>query len=206
MVRKARNKKRRAGRIGKVKLKTSAYSKYKPPQIRDNAVRSQWDPTKTARINLSSMGLASTVNEKVSRRNIGSTLPKGVDGSALSEEGKKNGRERAVELFDIPESDDVGGGITKIKKRTRADVMLPLSVEDQEYVARCMGRHGTDYRAMARDVKINDMQHTEGKLRKMGARFLLLEGTQRRAEVPENVRHLTAAAGRPEGCGDNGNA
>lgn len=190
MVRKARNKKRRAGRLGKVKLKTSAYSKYKPPQIRDNAVRSAWDPTKTPRINLANMGLASTVNQKVSKRNVGDTLPDGVDEGEL--QLKRSDEKAAVELFDIPESDKMDGFV--IKGRTRANVMLPLSVEDQEYVSRCMAKHGTDYDSMSRDIKLNDMQHTAGKLRKMGARFLLLEEGQRRCEVPENVKNLVVAA------------
>jgi len=181
MVRKARNKKRRAGRIGKVKLKTSAYAKYKPPQICDHAVRSTWDPTKTPRINLANMGLASTVNESVSKRNLGQTLPDGVDGEHLRR--KKEDGKTAIELFDIPESDD-------IPKRTKSQVMLPLSVEDQEYVARCMAKHGDNYSKMSRDIKVNDMQHTENKLRKMGARFLLLEEGQRRVEVPEGVKGL----------------
>lgn len=43
---------------------------------------------------------------------------------------------------------------------------------------------------ISRDIKVNDMQHTENHLRKLGARFLLLNERERRVDVPDSVKHL----------------
>lgn len=86
----------------------------------------------------------------------------------------------AVELFDIPDSDVMG-------KKTNK---MPLSLDDQKYIAKCMSKYGEDYKKMFRDIKVNKMQHTEEKLRKMGARFLLLSEVQRLVEVPNKVKNM----------------
>jgi len=172
MARKAQTKKRRSGRRGKVTLKTHAYSKFKPTQIRDGVVRKNWDPKKSPAANMAGMGLVSPGNAGVGKRR---GLPTAIV-PLISEGG-------AVELFDIPESDVVA-------KKTKAQKMLPVSIEDQEFLVRCLGKHGDDYAVMARDIKTNDMQHTEGRLRKMGARFMLLTTEQLRVEVPERVKGL----------------
>ena len=85
-----------------------------------------------------------------------------------------------IELFDIPDSD------ARPSYRTR----FPLDKDEEEYIAKCMSKHGDDYQAMFRDIKVNQMQHTEQQLRKLGARFLLLTAEQRRVNVPENIKHL----------------
>lgn len=83
-----------------------------------------------------------------------------------------------IELFDIPDSD------TPKQKRH------PLSLDDETYIAACMARWGDDYKRMFRDTKTNSLQHTEEKLQKMGARFILLTSEQRRVPVPDRVVHL----------------
>uniref|UniRef100_A0A7S1ZIL3 Nucleolar protein 16 n=1 Tax=Trieres chinensis TaxID=1514140 RepID=A0A7S1ZIL3_TRICV len=193
---KARTKKRRAGRIGKVKLKTHAYAKFKPTNISDAKVRAKWDPRKSPAANMASMGLRPRPNEDggstaagVRRRGLPVdplVAPSGVGLGGLGKAGSAEGKgavSNPVELFDVPESD-------VIPAKTKALRMLPVSVEDQEYLAKCMGKHGTDYGKMFRDTKVNNMQHTEGKLKKMCARFLLLTPDQLRVEVPEKVQHL----------------
>ena len=89
-------------------------------------------------------------------------------------------KSKAVELFDIPESDI-------IPKKTKAQRMLPVSINDQKYMIRLLTKYGTDYYKMARDIKLNDMQHTESYLKKLGSRFCLLSETQRRVEIPDHV-------------------
>jgi hypothetical protein len=81
----------------------------------------------------------------------------------------------AVELFEIPDSDEMG------KKANK----MPLNEEDQKYIVKCMSKYGEDYTSMFRDIKVNKMQHTEQKLRKMGARFMLLSNEQRLVEAPK---------------------
>jgi nucleolar protein 16 len=85
-----------------------------------------------------------------------------------------------IELFDVPESD-------RPKER-----QFPLDKDEEEYIARCMSRHGNDYAQMFRDIRTNKMQHTEAKLRKLGARYLLLTPEQRRVDVPDRIKPLLA--------------
>ena len=89
-------------------------------------------------MNMSALGLVSQVNGEVAQR--GNAIP----ASSAS----------AVELFDIPESDNV------IPKKTKSLSMLPVSVEDQKYIVKLMERYGDDYERMARDIKRNNMQHS----------------------------------------------
>jgi hypothetical protein len=85
-----------------------------------------------------------------------------------------------VELFDIPNSDEL-----REQKRQRR---CPLNQEEQKYIAKCMSKYGEDYGKAF--WKLNYMQHTETQLRKMGARFLLLNEEQRVIELPEKVKPL----------------
>jgi hypothetical protein len=86
-----------------------------------------------------------------------------------------------VELFDIPDSDELG---QQQQKRR------PINEEDQKYIAKCMSKYGDDYGRSFRDIKINYMQHTENQLRKLGARFLLLSPDERLVDVPKKVESL----------------
>lgn len=103
----------------------------------------------------------------------------------------KSNSKKAIELFDIPESDNMNG-IMMLPGKTFAQRKLPVSVEDQKYIRKCLARHGDDYYAMMRDIKTNDMQYTETKLKKMAARFFLLTRDQVKVEVPEKITHLMA--------------
>ena len=123
------------------------------------------------------MGLTAKVNADINSRGISSSS------TASDDDGKK----KAVDIFDIPDSD-------VIPKKTLSQRMLPLSIEDQTYMAKCMKKYGDDYTKMSRDIKINDMQHTEHKLRKLGARFLLLNTEHRRTEIPDKVQHLVQSS------------
>jgi hypothetical protein len=51
-----------------------------------------------------------------------------------------------------------------------------------------MAKHGDDFTAMFRDIKVNNMQYTETQLRKMSSRFLLLDDEQRTVEVPQKIK------------------
>jgi Ribosome biogenesis protein Nop16 len=84
-----------------------------------------------------------------------------------------------IELFDVPDSDAPS-------RRSR----FPLDEEEERYMVKCMTKWGDNYTRMFRDLKVNPMQHTEDKLRKLGSRFLLLSPDQRRMEVPSNIQHL----------------
>lgn len=122
-----------------------------------------WDVSKSPSINLANMGLLARPNQDVERVN---NAP------------KVNTEANVVELFDIPDSDTIN------KK------VHPMPIDDQKYIAKCMAKYADEYEKMFRDIKVNNMQYTEAELRKMGARFLLLDGEQREIELPEKVKGL----------------
>lgn len=128
-------------------------------------VKEHWDASKSPAANLASMGLLARPNQL--EFNKDSTGPATETVASV------------VELFDVPDSDAP-------TRRSR----FPLVAEEEKYIAKCMAKWGDNYTKMFRDLKINKMQHTEGVLRKMGARFLLLTPEQRRVEVPEKVQPL----------------
>ena len=160
------------------------YQFYKPTQINDEAVRAQWDPRKSPAQNMANMGLQAAVNSAIDCRAA----------FALSHVSKTVSERKAIELFDIPESDGMNNvdSITMLPGKTFALRKLPVSIEDQKYIHKCLELHGDDYHGMMRDIKTNVMQHTDVKLKKMAARFYLLANDQLRVEIPEKVRHLMA--------------
>jgi nucleolar protein 16 len=125
-------------------------------------VKEHWDPSKSPTVNLANMGLRAKPNH--------------ADGKVSPTDNSK-----VIELFDIPESDK----LNKPKK-------MPLCEQDQQYIAKCLEKHGDDYHSMFMDTKTNKMQHTETRLRKMASRFLLLESDQRIVELPDKVKHLVS--------------
>mmetsp|Transcript_24121 Transcript_24121/g.67964 ORF Transcript_24121/g.67964 Transcript_24121/m.67964 type:complete len:180 (+) Transcript_24121:81-620(+) len=173
MVKHGRNKKRRAGRIGKTKLKNKNFRRWNPnPKITDKTIKKLWDPSKSPAVNMANMGLVGKPNEiGLNHNNNNST-------SSDSTTTRMN----VIELYDVPDSDGLG---KKKKKRH-----LPLSESEQKYMAKCMAKYGDDYGKMFRDIKINNMQHTENQLRKMGSRFLLLDDDQLLVDVPGKVKTL----------------
>lgn len=183
MARKAGTKKRRSGTTGRSKLKNRTYQFYKPPKIDDNTVRAAWNPRKSAAQNMASMGLQAAVNSDIDARvSVAmSNNPNNVEPDV----------KKAIELFDIPDSDKMND-ITMLPGKTFAQIKLPVSIDDQKYIAGCLAKHGDDYQTMMRDIKTNDMQHTQTKLKKMAARFYLLTEEQLRVEIPEKVRNLMA--------------
>lgn len=156
-----------------LRCQNNTYRRFKPPQFTDETIKKHWDPNKSALANMQSIGLLSHVNSKP-------TTTTTIDEPEQPQSSATTTTKEIVELFDIPESDS----LVKNQKK------LPLGTNDQIYIAKCMTKHGDDYHAMARDIKLNEMQHTEHQLRKMGARFLLLNKQQRRVHVPEKVQHL----------------
>jgi hypothetical protein len=170
MVKHGRNKKRRAGRIGRTKIKNkSAFKRWDPnPKISDPVVRQHWDPSKSPSANLASMGLLAKPNNDA--KNIAPAQR--IEAADVD----------IVSLFDIPDSDEL-----REQKRLRR---CPMEDEEQKYIAKCMSKYGDDYSKAFRDIKVNYMQHTETQLRKLGARFLLLNEHQRSVEVPEKVKAL----------------
>ena len=136
---------------------------------------------------MAAMGLATSVNYTIDAR----------DAFAHAYIKQPTDSSKAIELFDIPESDQLNNDskkeITTLPGKTYSQRTLPVSVDDQKYIIKCLKKHGDDYTAMMRDIKVNDMQHTSTKLRKMAARFYLLSEEHIRVDIPDNVRPLMKA-------------
>lgn len=175
MVKHGTNKKRRSGRTGRTKIKNRANFKRWDPdlhkKIKNPVVREHWDPSKSFTANLAAIGLVGNPNDDVRNINPSQKL-KAVTNVSV------------VELFDIPDSDEMG---------QQKEKRCPINEEDQIYIAKCMSKYGDDYSRAFRDIKINYMQHTEKQLRKLGARFLLLSSDQRVVDVPEKIKLLILA-------------
>ena len=173
-----------------MKRASSSYQFYKPTQIDDKSVRDQWNPRKSPSQNMAAMGLATSVNSTIDAR----------DAFAHAYIKQPTDSSKAIELFDIPDSDQLNNDDSKANNKiitlpgkTYSQRTLPVSLDDQKYVIKCLKKHGDDYTAMMRDIKVNDMQHTSTKLRKMAARFYLLSEEHVRVDIPDNVRPLMKA-------------
>lgn len=142
------------------------------------ALQEHWDPAKTPSANLTNLGLLANPN------NTSVTAPRIATSTGSSDQTSS-----VIELFDVPDSDGLYRDPNKVKQ-------FPLTQEDEQYMIQCMNRYGTDYVKMFRDIKINYLQHTEDKLRKIGSRYILLSPEQRRvpySEIPEKVQQLLAS-------------
>jgi hypothetical protein len=109
------------------------------------------------------MGLVAKPNQDVERTN---------NAPAVSTDAN------VIALFDVPDSDTLVAN----KK------VHPMPEEDQKYISKCMEKHADDYGKIFRDIKVNNMQYSEAQLRKMAARFLLLDTAQRKVELPDKVK------------------
>jgi Ribosome biogenesis protein Nop16 len=134
----------------------------------------------TPTANLTKLGLVALPNQRNAPETSNSN-----GSNVFNESGKPydSSSSAIVELFDVPDSD----GLTHRRRGTR---LFPMDIDDEKYVVKCMGKYGDDYTRMFRDIKINIMQHTEEKLRKLCTRYLLLTPEQRRVEVPEKVQNV----------------
>ncbi len=183
MVKHGATKKRRSGRTGRTKLKNGNHRFFKPPQILDKTVRAVWNPRKSPAQNLANMGLQSGVNSSIDKR-----------AESAKEQWKapesKPDANKAIELFDIPKSNINTNGITTLAAKTYAQTLLPVSIEDQKYIRKCLAKHGDDYKRMMRDIKTNDMQHTQAKLKNMAEKFYQLTKDEVQVDIPEKVMHL----------------
>eukprot|EP00545_Synedropsis_sp_CCMP1620_P010133 CAMPEP_0119014714 /NCGR_PEP_ID=MMETSP1176-20130426/10269_1 /TAXON_ID=265551 /ORGANISM="Synedropsis recta cf, Strain CCMP1620" /LENGTH=181 /DNA_ID=CAMNT_0006967937 /DNA_START=17 /DNA_END=562 /DNA_ORIENTATION=+ len=177
MVKHGKDKKRRAGRYGKSTLKNKNFKRWDPnPKIGDAAVKKLWDPSKSPEANLATMGLTALPNGPCPTTKI-----------TTSTTTSKATTPVIIELFDIPDSDNLECAKTKR--------IMPLSAVDQDYIAKCLTKHGADnYKKMFMDIKTNDMQLTEKQLRKLASRFVLLDPEQRSVDVPANVQHLVSSS------------
>ena len=132
-------------------------------------------------MNLANLGLRSDMNQDVlpgRSNNVEKLIAKDVK--------DQNGDGHLIELFDIPDSDELQK--QKLAKREA------MKIDDQKYICTCLAKYGMNYTKMARDTRgVNYMQLTQTQLSKLGSRFLLLNPNQIQLEdnnIPDSVKVL----------------
>ncbi|DAZ93520.1 TPA: hypothetical protein N0F65_002446 [Lagenidium giganteum] len=127
--------------------------KYKTKFVGDVRIQNQWDHNKTIRQNYEAIGLQADPNSH-------QALKESIQGAdkALDE----------PEFFHVPDSDF-------LNERNHRRPEHHMSEDEISYLRKLIAKHGEDYKAMERDIKVNNMQWTENKLKRRCARLALLD-------------------------------
>jgi Ribosome biogenesis protein Nop16 len=162
-----------------VNWQNRTWNRFDPNPKVNSLLKLHWDPSQTPAANLTRLGLVAHPNQAESSKAKTSIRRTVALEESFGTSSPSAPATAVIELFDVPDSDAPS-------RRCR----FPLDEEEERYMVKCIAKWGDNYTRMFRDLKVNPMQHTEDKLRKLGSRFLLLSPDQRRIEVPSNVRHL----------------
>ncbi|CAI5718172.1 unnamed protein product [Peronospora destructor] len=130
--------------------------KFKTKFIRDPKVQQVWDHNLTTRQNYAILDLEANPNAYA-------TLRESIEGADGTLETADEAR-----LFEMPDSDFLGD-------RNPKRMANYVSEEEAKYLRKLITKHGNDYTKMGRDIKTNNMQWTEQKLRRRCARLALLD-------------------------------
>jgi nucleolar protein 16 len=130
--------------------------KFKTKFVRDPKVQEVWDHNKTTRQNYEKLGLQANPNGH-------EALRKSIQGAEGSLEASDEAR-----FYEVPDSDFLG-------ERNPKRAANYVSEEEAKYLRKLIAKHGDDYKKMERDIKTNNMQWTEKKLRRRCARLALLD-------------------------------
>jgi hypothetical protein len=179
MVKHGTQKKRRSGRTGSVKLRQKVKNHSRPQHCTDLNVAKVWDKSKSVNYNYKQLGLATLTKDENDRHD-----------NPVASSNKPTDKSKAIELFDVP-----ADGIMPENRKNRIG-RLPLSIQDQKYIVRLLEKYGVNYVKMFRDIRINNMQHSEAQLKKMASKFYNLTDEQRRVSVSEKVLVLCRGHGK----------
>ena len=149
---------------------------WKGIQTHDRVIKAKCDPTKSPVQNLRNLGLTALPNAGVNSRGRDEyTITTAQYGQTDDSDTNNN---KFVDLYGT--------------HKQATSPYLPMSIEDHKYMSRCFSKYGLDYTKMSRDVKVNDMQHVEHKLQKLGEKFIGLTEEHRRVDVPDSIKNLVA--------------
>ncbi|KJE97688.1 hypothetical protein CAOG_07793 [Capsaspora owczarzaki ATCC 30864] len=149
-------------------------------------VQAAWDKNKTLKENFASLGLVVDPNATLQLRaeaNLAASrgllsngdAPGSVDLLALDAQAAADAAEAAAGTPKVSEAVSVDGALeAKAAKTASAQVHQPPGV--QEFVRALMERHGTNYKAMARDKELNYLQHTANQIRRKCTLYRRLQG------------------------------
>jgi predicted outer membrane protein len=134
--------------------------------IQNSEVKKLFDKSKSPRDNLRDLGLEFDLNKQVVRRNTQKPV------SAKEEEKKECAA--FIGLASVQQAELMTGPSYTERNPNRRK----MSKFDQDYVRRNMLKHGSDYKAMERDIETNYSQHTETKMKKLCETFLKLSDSE----------------------------
>uniref|UniRef100_M4C5T2 Nucleolar protein 16 n=1 Tax=Hyaloperonospora arabidopsidis (strain Emoy2) TaxID=559515 RepID=M4C5T2_HYAAE len=130
--------------------------KFKTKFVRDPKVQQVWDHNLTTYQNYVKLSLEANPNAHHALRD-----------SIKDAEGSLEALDEA-RLFEVPDSDFL------VERNTKR-VANYVSEEETKYLRKLIAKYGEDYTKMARDIKVNNMQWTEQKLRRRCARLALMD-------------------------------
>lgn len=141
---------------GKVKVRRNQkpLRKFKNRFVGDVRIQKQWDHKLTTKQNYDQIGLMANPNSHAEMKSS-------IAGSEAHDLD-------ADKLFHVPDSDF-------LSERNHRRPENYMSEEEQKYLRKLVAKHGEDYQAMERDIKVNDMQWTKNKLTRRCARMALLD-------------------------------
>ena len=121
-------------------LRKQAARRYLKPNFSSETVAEKWNPTLSARMNLTALGLAHNPNMAV-------THGKPTLGNQFEDPRVAGPKRDPCELFIIPVNagDDLLPADVNEKRRAKAQ-----TEDDQQYAARLLQRHGDNYEVFAR--------------------------------------------------------
>eukprot|EP00727_Mastigamoeba_balamuthi_P006813 m51a1_g2752 hypothetical protein (174) ;mRNA; f:962946-963600 len=132
----------------------------------DKRVRAWWDPKKTVRQNYEAMGLVAQVNfteaEPAALRpaepTTGPVMSEDAASSAAPASEQQPKRKHCV--------------ISAARTKLPAPKPVKMTWTNKVYWSQLLAKHGQDYKAMARDIKLNPMQHAPDTCKKYCLQYL----------------------------------
>lgn len=138
----------------------------------------KWDETDTVIRNYRSFGVASNPNLIGAKSRCEKivevvSLQKPPEPNQPDEDNGeiKDPEFRVIDSGSDLEEDDLKSALGKRRRDGKTAPLQRLTTMQRVYVGRLIKKHGNDYQAMSRDLKLNAMQHSVAALQKLCNRF-----------------------------------
>ena len=142
---------RRRGKV-KVTRKTKNTLKFKSKLVGDHRLKAKWDHTKTTRQNYENLGLVENPN-------------------LVNANSRKALQEEEVEFIDISAENECSSRLVLQEPNLKKNPNH-VSEEEMKYLRPLVKAYSDNYKKMALDIKMNNMQWTEAKLKRRCERLL----------------------------------
>eukprot|EP00128_Syssomonas_multiformis_P006033 Colp12_sorted_trinity150504_noHs@26363 len=144
-------RKRQSAKPSNTRKKGTQNKHFRKVVIKDETIAKQWDKGLTLKQNFEKMGLAFDPNAGKAK----------INKSAEDEEMEESPKEPTALVKELEE-----------KAAQVVKIVTTPSEGQAKFVQQLIAKHGTDYKAMSRDLKLNTYQHTAKKLKAMCEKFL----------------------------------